>query len=267
MAETKVEGVNKSTQFTIDPRILEIEEGFNARPIDPAHVAQFKVAIKNGATIPPMFVRVEEGRVIVVDGHHRHAAYMELIAEGVEIKRIDVMQFRGNDAERITLMLTSAQGKPLTPLEMGFQYKKLIAFGWTAAEIGNKVGKGQRHVDDMVFLANAPSAVHAMIRDGAVSASLALDMVRRHGDDAAEFLKQSHEKVREKGGTKVTKKAIGESKKQKSENAAVAAINFAIGADDGIEFLRCWVHGEVDEIKTNWPDCPEACFKGLEVSF
>lgn len=208
LAEAKTDGVQKTTQFQVDPRIIEIQEGFNARPIDRAHVESMKIAKRNGSVFPPVFVRVEDGRIIMVDGHHRLTADLELIDEGFDVKRIDCMHFRGNDAERIALMLTTAQGKPLTPLEMGFQYKKLIALGWTAPEISNKVGKGRNHVDDMVFLANAPSEVHNMIRDNSVSATLALSVVREHGEKAAEVLKKEHGKAAATGKTKVTKKTM-----------------------------------------------------------
>lgn len=217
LAENKTEGVQKTTQFQVDPRIIEIEPGFNARPIDRTHVEAMKIAKRNGAVFPPVFVRVDAGRIIMVDGHHRLTADLELIEEGVDIKRIDCMQFRGNDAERITLMLTTAQGKPLTPLEMGFQYKKLTALGWTSMEIGDKVGKGRTHVEEMIRLANAPSAVHEMVRSGKVSAAVALEVVRKYGEQAGDVLAKEHEKAASSGKTKVTKKTLNGDKPTQAE--------------------------------------------------
>lgn len=66
LAERKVAGINKQTQFKVDPRIIEIEPGFNVRPIDQDHVKSFKESIKSGAIVPPMFVRVEDGRIVLV---------------------------------------------------------------------------------------------------------------------------------------------------------------------------------------------------------
>lgn len=208
MAESKVDGVSKTTQFQVDPRIIEIEQGFNAREIDRDHVESMKAAKKSGAQFPPLFVRVDAGRVIVVDGHHRLQACLELIEEGIDYKRIDCIQFRGNDADRIALMLTTAQGKALTPLEMGIQYKKLINFGWTAKEISEKTGRGKQQVDDFIRLADAPIAVQNMIREKQVSSSTAIAAVKEHGDKSGEVLQGEHKKAVSMGKAKVTKKTI-----------------------------------------------------------
>src|SRR4051812_10222080 len=118
MAEAKLDGVNKQTQFTVDARLVEFEEGFNGRPIDPEHVASFKETKRNGGTWPAITVRVEDGRIIAVDGHHRVTAQLELLAEdkdGTILPGLDAVQFRGSDSDRVLLMITSQQGKPMTP--------------------------------------------------------------------------------------------------------------------------------------------------------
>lgn len=48
---------------------------------------------------------------------------------------------------------------------------------------------------------------------------------------------------------------------------AIAAIEFALETDDGLQFLRLWMYGEFDDIRRNWPDCPKECFIGAEVGF
>lgn len=218
MAESKADGVSKTTQFQVDPRIIEIEEGFNARAIDREHVESMKAAKKSGAIFPPLFVRVDNGRIIIVDGHHRLQAALELIAEGVDYKRVDCIQFRGNDADRIALMLTTAQGKQLTPLEMGIQYKKLISLGWTAKEVSEKVGKIKQQVDDFMLLADAPVAVQNMIKDKKVSSSTALITVKEHGDKSGEVLQEEHKKAVSLGKKKVTKKTIENGKASKIDS-------------------------------------------------
>ena len=47
-------------------------------------------------------------------------------------------------------------------------------------------------------------------------------------------------------------------------SAAIAAIAYAVKADEGLTFLRCWQHGDFDEIRADWPDAPEAVFIGAE---
>ena len=45
-----------------------------------------------------------------------------------------------------------------------------------------------------------------------------------------------------------------------TQNAAVAAIQFALETDDGLAFLRCWNEGNFDTIRREWPEAPEAVF-------
>lgn len=208
MAEAKLDGIQKTTQFQVDPRNIEVQPGFNARPIDPEHVESIKLAYKSGATLPPLFVRVEDGHIILVDGHHRLAATMELIADGEEVRRIDVIQFRGNDADRIALMLTSSQGKALTPLQAGQQYAKLQKYGWTFDEIAAKVGKKVPHVKSLIELTEADGDIQAMVTRGEVSATTALASVKKHGSGAKKQLAEGLEKAKSAGKTKVTARVV-----------------------------------------------------------
>lgn len=49
-----------------------------------------------------------------------------------------------------------------------------------------------------------------------------------------------------------------------TQNSAVAAIQFALEADDGIAFLRCWNQGDFDVIRRGWPEAPEEVFIGAD---
>ena len=200
--------VSKVTAFAVDPRVLEIEEGFNARPLNADHVAEMAVAQRNGAIFPPLEVRVSDGRIFIVDGHHRHAASMVNIENGFDIKSLDVRHFRGNDADRVAHMITSASGLALTPLQLGVQYRKLIGFGWTEAQIANRRGKTVQHVKDMVLLAEANSDVHQAVNAGHISGTAALKMVKRHGSKAGAVIREGVEQAKADGKTKVKPKAL-----------------------------------------------------------
>lgn len=47
-------------------------------------------------------------------------------------------------------------------------------------------------------------------------------------------------------------------------DAAIEAMKYALQADEGMEFLRCWMHGEFDAIRSEWPDAPESIFVGAD---
>jgi len=212
-AEKKIHGddVSKVTSFAVAPHLLEIEEGFNARPLNPDHVAEMSLAMRNGATFPPLEVRVDDGHILIVDGHHRHAAALKAIAEGFEIKSLDVRHFRGNDADRVAHMLNSASGLALTPLQLGVQYRKLIGFGWTEPQIANRRGKSVQHVKDMIQLAEANSDVHQAINAGQITGTAALKMVKQHGSKAGEVIRDTVEQAKAEGKDRVTPKALARS--------------------------------------------------------
>ncbi|USD58826.1 hypothetical protein J4N45_09825 [Vibrio sp. SCSIO 43140] len=47
-------------------------------------------------------------------------------------------------------------------------------------------------------------------------------------------------------------------------NAAVAAIEFALETEDGMNFLRLWNEGEFDVLRDEWPEAPEAIYIGAD---
>jgi antitoxin component of MazEF toxin-antitoxin module len=47
-------------------------------------------------------------------------------------------------------------------------------------------------------------------------------------------------------------------------DAVLAAMKFAIRADEGMAFLQCWLHGDFDAIRKEWPEAPEAVFIGAD---
>lgn len=46
--------------------------------------------------------------------------------------------------------------------------------------------------------------------------------------------------------------------------AAVAALQFALTAEDGIAFLRLWNEGEFDACRREWPEAPVAVYQGAD---
>ena len=47
-------------------------------------------------------------------------------------------------------------------------------------------------------------------------------------------------------------------------DASVAAIQFALSAEEGMTFLRIWNEGEFDTIREEWPEAPEEVFIGAD---
>ncbi|MNW14225.1 hypothetical protein D3C71_2123940 [compost metagenome] len=49
-----------------------------------------------------------------------------------------------------------------------------------------------------------------------------------------------------------------------ANDAAVAAIQFALDDADGMQFLRLWNEGDFDVIRREWPEAPEEIFIGAD---
>lgn len=192
LAEDKSnDSVSKKTIYRVDPRILEVQPGFNIRVRTPAleeHIQVMKEAYKSGAVFFPLVVR--HGTQILVDGHCRHEAIMQAIAEGAEVRKVDVMEYEGNDEDRLDFMLGSAEGRPYTTLEKGIAYKRYLAWGWTKAEICAKRRVSITHVEKAVALANANHDVQHLVAMELVTVGAALDAIREYGDAAGAFLQE-----------------------------------------------------------------------------
>lgn len=191
LAEGKAEGVQKATYFKISPDVIEFEDGFNLREegaeLD-EHLERMYVAMKAGAYFPPIDVSVIDGRIIARDGHCRTRTAKRLKKEGVDIM-LEARQFRGNEAECVFHMISSSQGKPLTPLESGRGYLRLIRYGLEIPAICARTGVSRTTVENGLILAEAPVAIQQMIVKGEVSAHVAIDMIRKHGSKATEVLR------------------------------------------------------------------------------
>lgn len=49
-----------------------------------------------------------------------------------------------------------------------------------------------------------------------------------------------------------------------AENAAVAAIEYALKCDCGLDFLNLWLHGDFEAIRRDWPEVPDEVFVGAD---
>lgn len=200
--KARLEDLHEEPGFNLRAEGEELEESINA-------LAEFIFA---GGQIPALEVRPRaEGGMWVVDGHRRRRAYLKLDEAGrlprVPSKDdperleawISIVPFEGNDAERVARVITSQEGKKLSPLELADGYKRLTAFGWTPDQIAKKVGKTRQHVEQVMMLGNANTDVQQLVASGQVSAITAVQVVRQHGEAAGEL-----QKAKATGKSKVT---------------------------------------------------------------
>lgn len=209
---------------------LYVEDGYNIRDVDQAHVEEFRDAYLAGEYVPPLTVEVTQQGIKVIDGHHRFAGAKMAAETGLEL-RLEVNDITGtSEADKIALMVTSSQGKPLEPLERAKAYARLKAQGWTNDEIARKVKRSPSDVANMLALAECPEPIKDMVRGGQMSYVTATELTRQHGTEAEAVAAQALEEAKAAGKDKVTKK-FTEPKAPKAQKAKPKAIQPPFGKD------------------------------------
>lgn len=207
--ETLINKTQKKDILLVDPRMLKVEEGFNTR-MDYGDIDELVASIiENGVKVPLRGYKDGEN-YILNDGHRRLKATMIAIERGFDIARVPFLtEHKKTMEERIFDILITNDGKPLTALELGETYKKLMNFGHNYSDIARKVGKTVKHISDMVLVAESGCEIKTMITNGKVSATLVAEIKGKIRDvDAAEnIIKKA---VENKTSKKVTKKDITE---------------------------------------------------------
>lgn len=261
-------GVTRAEIFRVDPNEVQFEKGFNVRTDDDtlaAHIDRLYLAMKNGASVPPLDLRVEGGKMLVIDGHCRTTAARRLKKEVPDFT-LEARQFRGNDQDRVIHLLGTGSGqKALTPLEQGIGYLRLIKFGMNIQEIADKLGISRVTVDNGLILAEAPAEVQTLIKDGVVSSTTACEAIKQ-GPEGVEALKAAAADVTpaapNKSGKKsktkkVTAKKLGgtaATKKKKSKKGMSYTIK---GVQDGeivVKLTKTDAEETVAYLKANAPD-------------
>ncbi|MNX49444.1 hypothetical protein D3C86_800470 [compost metagenome] len=192
---------------------IVIQDAFNLRELDSESEAGIEALtsyILDGGPLPPLeVVAMPDGSgVEVVDGHRRHEAYGRAIARGAPIEWISVIGFSGNEIERQARIYTSNEGVKLRPMEAARGFKRFRGMGLDSDEIATVVHCSRTHVENYLVLADAERQVQDLVRQGEVSAEVAIETVRKLGAKAGEFLAGKVGQAKASGKSRVTASTI-----------------------------------------------------------
>lgn len=218
MASIKKESVGRKDLFLLDPGNIQEKAGWNVRADTKElaeHIEQLALSIAEVGVQQPITVYMEEDTVYLSDGHCRLAGVKLAISRGAEIKSIPcrVEERYSNDADRVLAMIVRNSGKPLTPLEKAAVAKRLISFGWSEEEIAKKTGISKQYVGQLLQMESMPEALKGLVKEGVVSASVALETQKEYGEGAVEKIAEAA--AQQPGKTKkkrVTKKVLNDKK-------------------------------------------------------
>lgn len=198
----------------IDPILIVEEPGWNQRAETPAlldHINTLASSIRALGVLEPLTAYMKGDSVVLVNGHCRLAAVRMLLEAGEEIKTVPVRvePHTANDADRVLSMVTRNSGKPLEPMEIAAVFKRLIAFGWDAADIATKSGYSETRVNQLLQLNAVPESVKGMISRGEVAASTAAKVLRKSGAKEGEaILTEGVASAKADGKTKASAKHL-----------------------------------------------------------
>lgn len=205
--------VGRKDLYLLSPDSIEIDDGWNVRrDTDDLqdHIRQLANSIKEIGVQQPLTVYMRGSVAVVTDGHCRLYAVRLAVREGVDIKSIPVRieERFSNEADRVLSILTRNNGKSLTVAEQAEVVKRLLLFGWSEAEVARKTGTSRQHVNNLVRFLSSPEEVKQMVMAGEVSATVAVQQVKKEGVGATKTLKDAVSKAKGEGKKRATRKHI-----------------------------------------------------------
>ena len=216
-AAMKAVGAVSADLWQVEPTRLRILEGFNARIKNEGYTGRVRwiadsIKANGYYKDKPLsgFVAREDGVdvIYVTGGHRRHEAVHLAISEGVDVPHVPVViKPKGTGMEDLTVdLIVGNEGEPLTTYEQAVVCKRLAAFGWDSKEIARRVGYSTaQYVDGLLALAGAPLPIRKMVIESVISATTAIEAIKKHGDKATDVLLAAVVKA---GGGRVTAKTM-----------------------------------------------------------
>lgn len=232
---------------------IHVKPGFNKR-LDDERTRQadddlFQF-LMNGGSVPPLeVISRDEGGVWIVEGHRRHRCYERCREAGKPVNKIHIVQFVGDDKERLARILTSNNQLSLSELEQAAVVKELAsAFNQSVAEIAALVNKSEPTVRNLLTLAGANHDVKQKVQAGEVTAGAAIERVKEFGEKAGDVLEQDKAVAAAAGKKKVTRSVIAPEISVKKARRLVELITLAGINESGAITLSGELLNEVVEI-------------------
>jgi len=225
MTNTNIKTVatGRSDLYRMPPDQILIKTEWNSRndadPENEAHIEALATSIMEVGVKQPLTIYQDDGKFYVSDGHCRLKAVMRAISRGAEIVAVPVMMEDrySSEADRVFSQIVRNGGKPLAPIEQGRVFKRMLAFGWTVADIAKRSGINPQWVKELLELQASTAEIQDMINTGRISSTLAIQTLKSEGVGATEALTKAVRTAEAEGRTRATKKHIDRPAPSKTE--------------------------------------------------
>ena len=191
----------------------------NIRPVDPQWVKDLTaLMIQNGydkGSPLHCYARKVDGKdyFYVYKGQHRYLAAGAAIKAGKDLGKIPIVVRDARDVKRSEMVIdgyVSNVLKASSPLDLATSIAELRDIhGMDTKAICARLNISEQSIRDAALLEKAPAELHALVRDGSIAGTLAIEEIRAHGGDKAlERIVSGLSKAKEAGKSKVTKKHL-----------------------------------------------------------
>lgn len=187
--------------FSESPLLIVVYPERNIRPIDRATVEKYKAKFRRGEVPPAIDVAMENGKPVLQHGYHRTIAAQEVMQEdpeGMGHLQLEMREFKGNNADRIIMMLTAQDALEVDHVSRAEGYHTLIKQGLPIAKIAERIDKSVEHINQNLLIVEADEVVKQLIRDDRVKSTAVITLIKEekqggmpHGKAVAEMIKNA----------------------------------------------------------------------------
>ncbi|HBO7832537.1 TPA: hypothetical protein L5A09_006690 [Pseudomonas aeruginosa] len=180
--DESVQPLGRPRVFSESPLNILVYPERNIRPINPETIAEYKAAFLRGDKFPAIDVSIENGLVVLEHGYHRTLAAQEAMREKpVEMAdlQLELREFKGNDFDRIVMMLNAQNSLDVDPVSRAEAYRALLNLSpsMTITKIADRLGKSGEHVSQQLLLVEADEKVKQLIREKKVSPTAVIQLI------------------------------------------------------------------------------------------
>lgn len=189
--------------FKLDPRSINVVEGFNVRQDYGNMDALVESIRENGVRVPVKGYK-KDGEFFLTDGHRRLQAAILLVGEGVEIRIPFVTEKSPSETDRLLDMFLCNDGKSLNAIEQADLVSRLSKLGLENKEIAQKIGVSVVTINNMMTTSKLPASLKKKIAAKEITATLVLNMIRSKKDLTVDNIEQHIDNILHPEAEKVT---------------------------------------------------------------
>jgi ParB-like chromosome segregation protein Spo0J len=160
---------------------ITVDKTFNVRD-DYGDIEGLAKDIAQNGLHFPLKVRLDEDKVVLVDGHRRlraiHYAQKHLKAPLESVYCLTENKGSNEDTRILEMFSTGSHTKPLTPLEQARALKRLIDLNWSVSRIAGQTGFGEPKVRQLLDLNGASAELRQAVSEEKISTSAAVVLAK-----------------------------------------------------------------------------------------